>query len=242
VKNAFLKLNKDKSDIALAVKNNKMKITGWKSCADDQYMKLLEPCFNILNTRLPKLQVVFSNVSSDNDYKDRLNDIMHILINKLKKINAWDVRSQNKESKGLPTIYISLKSYTDELKEKQVKLITGYIKGSSGDLGNFEFPVDSLKGDKDRIIRAIIDRVYGYIELKTTIKYDYQGLFINLGEEDGIKFCSFILDGGEIIPADLYTVENRKTVFKKSDKQAIEKYRNKQVIVKYNFDNALKLY
>ena len=242
VKNAFLKLNKDKSETALAVKNNKMRITGWESCTDDQYMKLLEPCFNILNTRLPKLQVVFSNVSSDNDFKDRLTDIMHILINKMKKINAWDVRSQSKETKGMPTVYVSLKSYSDELKDKHVKLITGYVKGSSGDLGNFEFPVDSLKGDKDRIIRAIVDKIIGYIELKTTIKYDYQGLFINLGEEDGIKFCSLVLQGGEVIPKELYTVDNQKTVFKKSDKQSIEKYRNKQVVVKYDFENALKLY
>jgi hypothetical protein len=67
-------------------------------------------------------------------------------------------------------------------------------------------------------------------------------LFINLGDEDGIKFCSLVMQGGEVIPKDLYTVENQKTIFKKSDKQAIDKFRNKQVVVRYDFDEALKLY
>lgn len=239
--NAFIKLDNDNSEKGTNVKKNRMRITGWKPSTDEQYVKMLEPCFEILNTKLPKPQVIINNSSTSSDYRDRLNDIIIVLTNKLKKINAWDVELQSKTIENVHLILINLNSYSDIYKEKPVKIISGYAETSEKDLKNFEINVDELKGDKDKIIKSIFANILDLIELKATIKYDFQGLFINLGKEDGVTNCKLILEDNNIIEPSEYEIQNRKIVFKKSDNLAIEKYRNKQVIVKYDLEEILKL-
>ena len=241
VKNAFLKLNTDDGKKAVEVRKNNMRITGWVSSSDAEYIKMLDSCFNMLNTKLPKPQLVLDNQSSENSHRDRLNYILLVITNKLKKINAWDIESSSQTVKKIQSIIINLKSYADVYDKKQEVTISfnGVINGK--DLIPDKININGFKGDNDKITKSVFAKILDLIELKATIKYDYQGLFINLGKEDGLSNCKLILPGGEVISSDLFTIEKHKTVFKNSDKQSIEKYRNKLVIAKYDLEEVLKL-
>ena len=98
--------------------------------------------------------------------------------------------------------------------------------------------VDKFKNDWEKIVYAIFEEMLKYISPKLRIFDDKQGLFLDMGSENGLLNCDLVLDNGEIISPELYTIENTRTIFNKNKIGDITKLRNKLITVRYKIKTS----
>jgi ABC-type phosphate/phosphonate transport system substrate-binding protein len=236
IRNGFKSLDEDKSEKGIAVKKNPLNITGWKLCTNEEYFKMLEPSLNIIKSKLPKTLVIIENISTETEYHENLDDIIRTILDNLSEFNAWNFDTSNVANYIGEKYYFELNSFKD-IDFKNQNFIRCRMRFNDKAKTVFAFHTDSLSGNRGKIAAAIIDNLLKYISPKVRINFDLKELFINRGKENGLNNCELLLNEGEIIPRNIYKIENTKTIFNVINKDDIEKYRDKIAFVKYKFSN-----